>query len=266
MSSLLMLIGTYYYCLYQRRKIRKRFAGNRRHAMTTYLPLPYDDLFAIALVIRLQAVDPSTRLTQHVDSDDSNSTGSSRNSNSQGPPRLLLAPPPNSGLGSHHSRSSQRSSGYSPKSDGRNRTNSSVNVSGEHSGSERQGQNRRRQARISQISYSSRSTGRHRARSSEMLSTEDSESERECRSRRRQARSPQRSDEHAPRSKGRHRTRPPEFQNHRSTNARSRSQHVSHTWNPESSRERRCRRGSRSEQWGSLSSDGRPGLAPEATG
>ena len=277
---MLMLIGGYCYCLYQSRKIPKRFAGNRRHAMITDLPLPYGHPSDIALMIWLQSGDPSTRLIQHVDSDDSNSTGSSRNLISQGQ-RLLLPPPPNSCLGSsrrNHSRTSQRSSGYSSRSDGQNRTNPSIIVSGEHSGSERQNQNRRRQARDSQSSYSSRSNGRDRARSSAILSREDSESERRDRNRRRQTRSSQRSDEYAPRSKGRHRTRPPEsssrdgsrsdghVRSHRSSNTRSRSPHVGHTWNPESSRERCNRRGSWSEQWGSLSSDGRPGLADEATG
>ncbi|KAL9065165.1 MAG: hypothetical protein Q9161_008409 [Pseudevernia consocians] len=96
---MLMLIGGYCYCLYQPRKIPKRFAGNRRHVMITNLPLPYGDPSDIALLIWLQSEDPSTRLIQHVDSDDSNSTGSNKIKIEGGRPEILRALTPRDRMG-----------------------------------------------------------------------------------------------------------------------------------------------------------------------
>ncbi len=250
--------------------------------MINNLPLSYGDLSDIAPMVRLQGAGPSTRPIQDLDSDDSSSTSSSRilNGKSQ---RLLLAPPEISRLGSsrrHRARSSQRSSEYSSRLDSRNQTSPPVVLSREDSGPERQSGHRRRQSRSPQHSdeYSPASDGRHRTRSSVSLSREGSDSERRNHSQRSQARSSQYPDGYAPRSNGRHgsrspallsrdRSRPDEnIRDDGSKNARSKSQKLGLPWDPGSSRPKSYRRDSKSEQWGSLSSDGRPDLADEATG
>lgn len=280
--SLLILIGGGCFYFFQSRNIHnKTFVGNRKNTMITNLPLSYGDPSKIAPMVRLQGAGPSTRPIQDLDSDDSSSTSSNRILNGQGQ-RLLLAPPGSSRLGSsrrHRARISQRSSEYSLRSDGRNRTSPLEFLSGEDSGTERRNRHRRRQSRSPQHSdeYSPASDGRHRTRSPVSLSWEGSDSERRDISRRRQARSSRHPDGYAPRSNRRHgsrspallsrdRSRPDEsIRDDGSDNARSKSQNLGLPWDPGSPREKFYRRGSRSEQWGSLSSDGRPGLADEAT-
>ena len=233
-------------------------------------------------MVRLQGAGPSTRPMQDLYSDDSSSTSSNRILNGQGQ-RLLLAPPAVSRLGSsrrYRTRSSPRSSEYSSRLDGHNRTSPSLCLSEDDSGPERQHRDRRRQSRSPQHSdeYSPASDRRHQTRSPISLSREGSDSERRNHSRRRQARSSQHPDGYVPRSNGRPGSRSPallsrdrsrpdkDIRDDGSNNARSKSQNLRLPRDPESSREKSYRRGSRSEQWGSLSSDGRPGLADEATG
>ena len=224
-----LLIGGCY-CSYQTRKFHPTFG---RLTITTSLPPSYSNS-DIAPLVLLQGMGPSTRFIQDGESEDSNSAGSSRNSNSIGQ-RLLPATPGISSLihsRRYHARSSQRSDGYSSRSEGHSGTRASVLLSGNDSRSERQDQNRRRQAR-----------------------------------------SPQCSDEYAPRSKRRRQSRSPDLssrdgsrsnqlvRNHRSDNAHSRSRYVGRLQNPGSSRGRSYQRGSGSGQWRSLSCDGRPGLS-----
>lgn len=139
-----LLIGGCYGS-YQTRKFHPTFASNRRRIMITSLPPTYSNS-DIAPMVRLQGMEPSTRFIQDGESEDSNSAGSSRNSNSIGQCRLP-APPKSSNLihnRRYHASSSQRSDGHFSRSEGRNRTRASVLLSGDDSRSERQNRNRRR--------------------------------------------------------------------------------------------------------------------------
>lgn len=259
-------------------KPRKRKV--RKIIVITNPSLLYANPSGITPVVMLQGVDPSTQIVQNGDSDDSNSTGSIANSNSRG--RHLLPAPPIFRAGSSRrirARSSRHSRAYSSGSDGRNRTPSPLLSSGENSGHE---QSQARRSRGSS-GYYPRSEGRHQNRSPAPLAKENSGSERQTPNRGRQARSSQRSGECAPRSNRRHRSFSPNLllrdrlrydrhiRNHHSDNAarsssssRSSSRPAGHPRNAGPSRERPYRRGSGSEQWGSLSSDGRPELVGDA--
>ena len=228
-----LLIGGCY-CSYQTRKFHPTFASNRRRIIITSLPPSYS-VSDIANLVRLQGMGPSTRLIQDVESEDSNSAGSGRNSNNLG--QRLLPPPAGASSLIHSSRyirgrSSRRSDRYPSRLEERTQTRGAVLLSGDDSRSESQDQNRRRQARSSQCSdeYAPRSNRRQQSRSPELSSRDGSRSNRF-------------------------------IQHHRSDIARSRSRYVGQSRNLGSSRGRSYERGSGSGQWGSLSCDGRPGLS-----
>lgn len=233
-------------CSHKPRKVHRTFVYERGSIMVTNPPFLYANPPNTTPLVRLHDVGPSTQIIQNGDPDDSNSTGPIANSNDRG--RHLLPAPHIIRLGSNRrvlARSCRRSSGYSSKYEGRNRTRSPVLLSRANSGSERQDQDRGRQARSPQRrdDYAPSSNRRHRSLSPDSLSRDRSRSDRYVR-------------------------------NHHSDNAacstsRSKSPHVGYSRDARLSRERSNRRGSGSEQWGSLSSDGRPGLpglAYEATG